>query len=204
MTDCSGPDEVVKDLAFSATQWQAATQSVSSVLRPLGLGMVAIAWIFVGSSNAGTPSPSAFLNGLHSNPLMFAAVVLAVLGLALDVLQYVLAALIWGCYHWALSQVLLNDKDASHSPPREVARGWLILRLTGADVLLARELGITEWSTRSKDWKRFRNDLRVKLTPRPTTLIEIQPAALNRFADITFWLKALTIITSYCLLLAYL
>uniref|UniRef100_UPI0005094A63 hypothetical protein n=1 Tax=Candidatus Paracaedibacter symbiosus TaxID=244582 RepID=UPI0005094A63 len=63
---------------------------VSDIVRQLGLGAIAIVWIFRTGGPSSTVVPEALIFPLK----------LVVAGLALDLLQYAIGAALWGFFQW--------------------------------------------------------------------------------------------------------
>ena len=66
------------------------TGKVSDIVRQLGLGAIAIVWLFRSGDTTALAIPSELLTPLK----------LVVAGLALDLLQYAFGAALWGFFQW--------------------------------------------------------------------------------------------------------
>ena len=78
----------------------------SDIIRQLGLGGIAIIWIFrIGSSGVlAIPEP------------LFLPLKLIVLGLAFDLLQYAFGALVWSIFHWRKEQTNISQEQDFEAP----------------------------------------------------------------------------------------
>src|SRR5215472_11507342 len=95
----------------------------STIVRSIALACVALVWLFAGGVTASQPRQA--LSRIDSSFGLTAALLCSILALLLDLLQYVYGSAVWGCYHWALTQIRLNDRGGV--PSRRVSRGWRIL-----------------------------------------------------------------------------
>ena len=81
----------------------------SDIIRQLGLGAIAIVWIFrTGSTDAlAIPSP------------LFLPLKLVVVGLAFDLLQYAIGALLWSAFHRRQEKSGIAE-DQAFDAPKEI------------------------------------------------------------------------------------
>jgi hypothetical protein len=82
------------------------TGKVSDIVRQLGLGAIAIIWLFRSGSISSTVIPEALILPLK----------LVVAGLALDLLQYALAAASWGFFQWRKEKTGTAESDEFKAP----------------------------------------------------------------------------------------
>jgi hypothetical protein len=109
-----------------------SSEKFSSAARPLALSAIAIVWLLASGPSA--PIKQSLSNVL-SEPWLGSSVALAVLALALDVVQYLISTVSLLVYRWALWEVIANDSRAVEGP--QAARSWTegiawtILRMNG-------------------------------------------------------------------------
>ncbi len=82
------------------------TGKVSDIVRQLGLGAIAIVWLFRSGSLNSTIIPEALILPLK----------LVVAGLALDLLQYALGAAFWGFFQWRKEHIGATESDEFKAP----------------------------------------------------------------------------------------
>jgi hypothetical protein len=78
----------------------------SDIIRQLGLGGIAIIWIF----HIGNPGVLAIPESL------FLPLKLIILGLAFDLLQYAVGALVWSVFHWRKEQADISQEEDFKAP----------------------------------------------------------------------------------------
>ena len=94
-----------------------ATRSVSSVARTAAFAGIALIWVFRVEGDSGPVIPRALV----------APAALLALGLAFDLLQYILAATIWGWFYRHEEKKLESpndDPDISHPPWYSLPIRW--------------------------------------------------------------------------------
>jgi hypothetical protein len=82
------------------------TGKVSDIVRQLGLGAIAIIWIFRSSDTAALAIPSELMTSLK----------LVVVGLGLDLLQYAFGAALWGSFQWHLEKSGKTETEEFKAP----------------------------------------------------------------------------------------
>lgn len=107
----------------------------SDLVRQLGLAGIAIIWIFKGDAEGVPKIPPALILPLG----------LILLGLAMDLIQYVLATIFWGAFHRIKEQSGIGE-EAEFVAPRQI--NWTsnvlfyakVVAICAAYVLLLRHL----------------------------------------------------------------
>lgn len=114
------------------------TGKVSDIVRQLGLGAIAIVWLFRSGSINSTIIPEALILPLK----------LVVAGLALDLLQYALGAAFWGFFQWRKEHIGATESDEFKAPRAinwpTIACFWLkVVSVVAAYYLILRYLART-------------------------------------------------------------
>jgi hypothetical protein len=110
--------------------YETYTAKTSEIVRTLSLSAIGVAWLFSGGLSKASSDPAALLASLKDTRELYLATILAISALALDLLQYVTGACLWGSVNWSIDQVLLNDKKKKLKA--RARAGWTILRLNGS------------------------------------------------------------------------
>ncbi|WP_155952121.1 hypothetical protein [Pseudoxanthomonas suwonensis] len=82
------------------------TGKVSDIVRQLGLGAIALVWLFRTGSLSSTVIPEALVLPLK----------LVVAGLALDLLQYAFGAALWGLFQWRRERIGTAESEEFMAP----------------------------------------------------------------------------------------
>jgi hypothetical protein len=179
------------------------SRQVSTIVRTLGTTVIAVGWLFSGSTVGSGDKSISTLHALEHNSSLRWCVLAALVALGADLLQYLVSTALWSTYHWAVDQVDINDDldpQNTATMSRSVRVGWSVLRLFRMALQLEYELDLDN----TRKWEQRRTALRAELA-RSGGEIPVQPPAwLNVPGLVLFFGKVAALAVAWVELFIYL
>lgn len=201
-------------LALAGEERTKYTAQASTVVRTLALSSLAIAWLMAGGIAVKGASPQDVVIAVLGNPFLRVSSILALLCLAVDLLQYYFGAFSWGRISQALNQVLVNDDYSPDGASPAVSAAWNLLDKWGFanNIVFAGEesavgephpVTVDQFSTPVAEARWYLAD--------PTRRAKLgrvldrrwSPPWVNKTLSFLFWMKGALCVLSYMLLLLY-
>lgn len=198
MTENHGPTPAILENADK--QYATYSAQASTIVRTLAVTAIASAWLFGGGLvKTQNPPPETVLSVIRAHDSMFAALVLAVVALALDLLQYAYSSCVWGGYKWTLARLLLTVPGTSDSPAPLDGWLWQLTKWYQLDRYLADD----ETRSLSENERKIKTVAAIHSQRRPSqAAVSWFPAAMARPTVALFLLKLLALTGAYAALLA--
>ena len=181
--------------------WKDFTTQTSTLVRSLGLSILAIVWLLAGGLGDNADTPQQTLDLLRCEHDLWPAFVLGLTALVLDVVHYAVASFFYGLYSWTAATLV------SYPPRRGLEFGvayvlawcFLLIRHIEDESNLPEAYGAAR---KDQLWNEL--DKRPRSAPVEKALeIPVAPCSVTIPPLIAFWLKTIAILLAYIYLARY-